>query len=211
MAARQDRSGGGLGLAICKMIIAAHRGRIWAENTSGGAKLSFVLPVDSYIRENEWIQRSQPVRSRHGVLTSVYHMPTNKSETEYWWRKDEPEVRNYLDLSLRCHGYDVDKQKNGEEAIKLLKIRKPAFRSSYRHHDGSRTASKLYVKFASLTETYPLSCFPVFRSRHYCGNDEVRADDYFGETRYSRATPQRHSEDAGQAAGMQAPRDPRPA
>ena len=41
----QDRSGGGLGLAICKMIVAAHRGRIWAENTPSGAKLSFVLPV----------------------------------------------------------------------------------------------------------------------------------------------------------------------
>lgn len=41
----QDRSGGGLGLAICKMIMAAHRGRIWAENTPGGTKLSFVLPL----------------------------------------------------------------------------------------------------------------------------------------------------------------------
>jgi len=41
----QDRSGGGLGLAICKMILTAHRGQIWAENTSGGARISFVLPL----------------------------------------------------------------------------------------------------------------------------------------------------------------------
>ena len=41
----EDRSGGGLGLAICQMILAAHGGQIWAENYSGGAKLCFVLPT----------------------------------------------------------------------------------------------------------------------------------------------------------------------
>ena len=40
----QDRSGGGLGLAICKMILAAHDGQIWAENYPAGARLCFVLP-----------------------------------------------------------------------------------------------------------------------------------------------------------------------
>ena len=40
-----DRSGGGLGLAICKMIVSAHRGKIWAENTSSGARISFILPL----------------------------------------------------------------------------------------------------------------------------------------------------------------------
>jgi signal transduction histidine kinase len=41
----QDRSGGGLGLAICRMIISAHEGRVWAENTERGPQFSFVLPV----------------------------------------------------------------------------------------------------------------------------------------------------------------------
>lgn len=40
-----DRSGGGLGLAICRMIVAEHEGRIWAENTAQGPRLSFVLPL----------------------------------------------------------------------------------------------------------------------------------------------------------------------
>lgn len=39
-----DRSGGGLGLAICRMILYQHKGRIWAENRESGAVFSFVLP-----------------------------------------------------------------------------------------------------------------------------------------------------------------------
>ena len=39
-----DRSGGGLGLAICRSIVESHNGRIWAENSRDGAALSFVLP-----------------------------------------------------------------------------------------------------------------------------------------------------------------------
>jgi signal transduction histidine kinase len=43
-AGTQDRSGGGLGLAICKMLLNAHRGRIWAEPSDSGAVFSLVLP-----------------------------------------------------------------------------------------------------------------------------------------------------------------------
>jgi signal transduction histidine kinase len=43
----QDRSGGGLGLAICRMILQQHRGKVWAESHSAGAVFSFVLPVQS--------------------------------------------------------------------------------------------------------------------------------------------------------------------
>jgi signal transduction histidine kinase len=39
-----DRSGGGLGLAICKLIVDQHKGRIWAESVPTGATFSFVLP-----------------------------------------------------------------------------------------------------------------------------------------------------------------------
>jgi len=42
-----DRSGGGLGLASCRMTLLGHGGRIWAENHEGGARLSCILPLGS--------------------------------------------------------------------------------------------------------------------------------------------------------------------
>lgn len=49
----QDRSGGGLGLAICRMIITQHEGRVWAENTSAGPAFSFLLPIPSGFNQNK--------------------------------------------------------------------------------------------------------------------------------------------------------------
>jgi len=40
----QDRSGGGLGLAICKFILNLHQGQVWAESADDGSLFSFVLP-----------------------------------------------------------------------------------------------------------------------------------------------------------------------
>lgn len=40
----EERSRGGLGLAICRIILDQHQGRIWAENCQSGAVFSFVLP-----------------------------------------------------------------------------------------------------------------------------------------------------------------------
>jgi two-component system sensor histidine kinase KdpD len=47
-----DRHGTGLGLTICKGIIAAHGGRIWATNAvDGGARVSFTLPIRNVSRQ----------------------------------------------------------------------------------------------------------------------------------------------------------------
>jgi K+-sensing histidine kinase KdpD len=44
-----DRSGGGLGLAICKAIITAHGGTIWATPSDKGGRFSFVLPLEQQL------------------------------------------------------------------------------------------------------------------------------------------------------------------
>jgi signal transduction histidine kinase len=40
-----DRSGGGLGLAICRAIVSAHGGAIWTTPGREGGRFSFILPV----------------------------------------------------------------------------------------------------------------------------------------------------------------------
>lgn len=42
-----DRSGGGLGLAICRMIVETHGGAIWVQSEKEGPLFSFVLPFES--------------------------------------------------------------------------------------------------------------------------------------------------------------------
>jgi signal transduction histidine kinase len=58
-----DRSGGGLGLAICKSIIARHEGRIWAENTPEGTLFSVLLPISENTHPIEMDDPDQPASS----------------------------------------------------------------------------------------------------------------------------------------------------
>ncbi|MBZ5634644.1 MAG: HAMP domain-containing histidine kinase [Acidobacteriia bacterium] len=48
----QDRSGGGLGLAICKHVMSGHQGRVWVESNQNGAVFSFVLPYRPQFPDN---------------------------------------------------------------------------------------------------------------------------------------------------------------
>jgi two-component system phosphate regulon sensor histidine kinase PhoR len=59
-----DRSGGGLGLAICKLILSQHQGRIWAESSAEGAVFSFVLPFR--------LAQSSPSAATNGFEMALY-------------------------------------------------------------------------------------------------------------------------------------------
>ena len=54
----EDRSGGGLGLAICRMFASQHDGSIWAENTDRGPRFSVVLPARA-VAQVELSERDQ--------------------------------------------------------------------------------------------------------------------------------------------------------
>ena len=63
-AGRQDRSGGGLGLAISRAIMDKHSGRLWAEPTSKGAVFSLVIPFrrpESYPAGEHAAEIGQPL------------------------------------------------------------------------------------------------------------------------------------------------------
>jgi signal transduction histidine kinase len=53
----QDRSGGGLGLAICKFILNLHQGQVWAESSEEGSRFSFVLP---FVQDAHLAIKSEP-------------------------------------------------------------------------------------------------------------------------------------------------------
>ena len=62
----RDRSGGGLGLAICRMIIHEHDGQVWAENTGEGPMISFVIPL-----RTEAIRAAEAGSSRNIALAEA--------------------------------------------------------------------------------------------------------------------------------------------
>ncbi len=63
-----DRAGGGLGLAISKLVVSAHGGRIWAASATKGAMFSFVLPFEP---------RSSA--GRPGMFTETNAVPTARA------------------------------------------------------------------------------------------------------------------------------------
>ncbi|MEY8339402.1 DUF4118 domain-containing protein [Lachnospiraceae bacterium 62-35] len=51
-ASGDSKKGMGIGLSICKTIILAHGGKIWAENHKGGARFVFTLPLGDEVYES---------------------------------------------------------------------------------------------------------------------------------------------------------------
>ena len=69
----RDRSGGGLGLSICRMIITQHEGHVWAHNTESGPMFSFVLPIlHSPASGAEETEYDPELDVKYGGLTGIH-------------------------------------------------------------------------------------------------------------------------------------------
>lgn len=70
----KDRSGGGLGLAISRMIIDAHHGEVWAESSATGTTFSLVLPYGGPLSTLSTANTSRRLHSQ-AVAASAKKVP----------------------------------------------------------------------------------------------------------------------------------------
>ena len=115
-----DEQGGdtGLGLSICKGIVEAHGGRIWAESDGlgMGARFTFTLPT---IEDT-------------GSGTSPILLPVSKREREDTGERvrilavdDEPQALRYVRDTLAKSGYQPVVTGEPEEALRLMAEERP--------------------------------------------------------------------------------------
>ena len=102
-AAPSDAGRSALGLAICKGIVEAHGGRIWADGgTAGETRVSFTLPLD------------QPVES---AVAPIDGQPARRRQTAILVIDVDPLTQRYINDTLTPAGFELAFAGDVQEAL----------------------------------------------------------------------------------------------
>ena len=113
-AGRTARSG--LGLHICKGLVEAHGGRIWADSGSEGTRFTFTLPVSEGT-----VDGARP-GAEEGTAGSP---PRTRARTRILVVDDDPQTLRYVRGALAATGYEPLVTGDPREISSLIKSKKP--------------------------------------------------------------------------------------
>ncbi len=146
----RESQGAGLGLAICRHVIDAHGGQIWAESDEGkGSTFYFSLPALHH-REAAPPEAGQPEAARPAERRLILVID------------DDEDVARVISYVLQSEGHRVICVDNGREAIELARKHRPDMLTLdliMPEIDGYRVLETL--RSSEETKTIPIICISV--------------------------------------------------